>query len=155
MAQRIVVAVDGSVHAERALDTAIAWARCSGAQLVLVSVVPFHAVPFGGPQVVPPINEVEVEAHRKMLERLAEHAMKSGIPNTVTELLQGMVIDELLEFISQDPPSLLVVGSRGLSAAKRIILGSVSESLVHSAPCPVLVDKPHGVDPRAKLHAPD
>jgi nucleotide-binding universal stress UspA family protein len=143
MGQRIVVAVDGSVHAERALDTAIAWARCSGAQLVLVSVVPFHAVPFGGPQMTPPISDFEIDAHREMLKKLQDHAVKSGITNTVTELRQGLVIDELMDFISQDPPSLLVVGSRGLSAAKRVILGSVSESLVHHAPCPVLVDKPH------------
>jgi len=143
MVQRIVVAVDGSVHAERALETAIAWAKCSGAQLVLISVVPFHAVPFGGPQVTPPINEAEVEAHRSMLARLQELARKEGIANPVTELRQGLVIDELMDYISHDPPDLLVVGSRGLSAAKRLILGSVSESLVHQAPCPVLVDKPH------------
>jgi nucleotide-binding universal stress UspA family protein len=151
MAQRIVVAVDGSVHAERALETAIAWARCSGAQLILISVVPFHAVPFGGPQVTPPINEVEVDAHRTMLARLREHAIQEGILNPISELRQGLVIDELMEYITQDPPDLLVVGSRGLSAAKRLILGSVSESLVHQAPCPVLVDKPRPA-PRTKGH---
>ena len=143
MVPRIVVAVDGSTHAERALDIAISWARCSGAQLTLLSVVPFHAVPFGGPQMTPPISDVEIEAHQKMLERLRDYAVKAGITNTTTELRQGLVVDELLDYLVHDPPSLLVVGSRGLSTAKRIILGSVSESLVHQAPCPVLVDRPH------------
>jgi nucleotide-binding universal stress UspA family protein len=142
MARRIVVAVDGSAHAERALETAIEWAKCSGAQLVLLSVVPFHAVPFGGPQLTPPINEADIEAHKAMLERLKAHVLKSGLSKVATELRQGMVVDEIMDYLLENPPDLLVVGSRGLSAAKRIILGSVSESLVHHAPCPVLVDKP-------------
>lgn len=142
MARRVVVAVDGSANAERAFGTAVDWARCSGAQLVLLSVVPFHAVPFGGPQMTPPISEAEIDAHRAMLERLKGLATAAGLSNVVTELRQGLVVDELLEYVAHNPPDLLVVGSRGLSAAKRVILGSVSESLVHHAPCPVLVDKP-------------
>jgi nucleotide-binding universal stress UspA family protein len=144
MVRRVVVAVDGSEHAEQAFGTAVEWAKCSGAQLVLLSVVPFHAVPFGGPQMTPPISDVEIDAHRQLLANLKARANKSGLANVTTELRQGLVVDELLDYIVNDPPDLLVVGSRGLSAAKRLLLGSVSEFLVHHAPCPVLVDKPRG-----------
>ena len=142
MARRVVVAVDGSEHADQAFETALQWAKCAGAQLVLLSVVPFHAVPFGGPQMTPPISDVEIEAYRQLLDRLKSRALKGGLANVTTELRQGLVVDELLDYIVNDPTDLLVVGSRGLSAAKRIILGSVSEFLVHHVPCPVLVDKP-------------
>jgi len=77
-----------------------------------------------------------------MLSRLEGAAKEHGIRDVTTELRQGLVVDELMDFLQKDPPDLLVVGSRGLSASKRLFLGSVSESLVHHAPCPVLVGKP-------------
>ncbi|HXQ48156.1 MAG TPA: universal stress protein, partial [Thermoplasmata archaeon] len=51
----------------------------------------------------------------------------------------GVIVDELLALLEQHPIDLLVIGSRGLSTARRLLLGSVSTAMVTHAPCPVLV----------------
>jgi nucleotide-binding universal stress UspA family protein len=143
--QRITVAVDGSPGAERALDLALALARGMHAKLSIVAVVPFHPSMYPAPYtgLVPPaVSEAEVEGYRSMLERFRAKALAAEIDEVKTELRQGIVVDEILDQLRGDRPDLLVVGSRGLSATKRLLLGSVSEALVHHAPCPVLVDRP-------------
>ncbi|MCI4348833.1 MAG: universal stress protein [Thermoplasmata archaeon] len=142
----ITVAVDGSPHADRAFAHALGLAKAFGASLTIISVVPFHPAAFGAPQLAPQMvaddDDEEVRACRTMLEKLQARALGEGIGSVVTELREGLVVDELLDYLAHHRPELLVVGSRGLSATKRLFLGSVSESLVHHAPCPVLVDRP-------------
>lgn len=107
--------------------------------------VPFHPSMFPGPYpgVLPPaVSDAEVEGYRSMLERLRSKALAGEIDEVKTELRQGIVIEEILDQVRGERPDLLVVGSRGLSATKRLLLGSISEALVHHAPCPVLVDRP-------------
>jgi nucleotide-binding universal stress UspA family protein len=143
--QRITVAVDGSPGSERALDLAVSLAQSTHAKLSIVSVVPFHPpmYPSPYPGLVPPeMSEGELESYRAMLDRARTKAAGAGLEEVRTELRQGIVVDELLDILRKEPPDLLVVGSRGLSASKRLLLGSISEALVHHAHCPVLVDRP-------------
>ena len=142
---RISVAVDGSPASERALDLAIEVAAGLKASLSVISVVPFHPVMYPGPYpgpVPPSVTEGEAKGYRDLLERCRSKAVSAGLSEVRTELRQGLIVDELLDLLRKDPPDLLVCGSRGLSATKRILLGSISEALVHHAPCPVLVDRP-------------
>ncbi len=71
-----------------------------------------------------------------------KRATKAGVASVTGVTYEGVVADEILSHLERHPTDLLVVGSRGLSMAKRILLGSVSTAVVTHAPCPVLVVRP-------------
>jgi nucleotide-binding universal stress UspA family protein len=57
-------------------------------------------------------------------------------------VLSGTPADEIVRDAERHASDLVVVGARGLGAFKRLVLGSVSESVLRHAPCPVLVVRP-------------
>ncbi|MCI4361140.1 MAG: universal stress protein, partial [Thermoplasmata archaeon] len=62
-----------------------------------------------------------------------------GLSSVTGVCLEGVIVDEIIGHLEQSPADLLVIGSRGLSTAKRLLLGSVSDAIVHHATCPVLI----------------
>ena len=83
-------------------------------------------------------REVGVQTYRYFMQRL-KRAVPWLIKDDRIEVTKKTLAPGPLE---QNPTDLLVVGSRGLSAARRLLLGSVSTALVNHAPCPVLVVRP-------------
>lgn len=140
MIGRIVVALDGSANADHALSLAADLASQYGAELDLVTVVPPPNLPTMGGPIYEPLDREFV--HSQYDELLAERKARvesARIPRLETVRLEGPVVEELVTYLEKDPPDLVVLGSRGLSAGRRLLLGSVSDAVVHHAPCPVLV----------------
>jgi nucleotide-binding universal stress UspA family protein len=139
----IAVAFDGSDSAVQAAMTASWIAEKFHSTLTLLGVVPVPPRPEEGSQ-SPELREIESGARtvEAALKHEKERLEKSGLTQVRTKLLHGPVVDALLEQVAAEPPDLLVVGARGLSAAGRIFLGSVSDGVVHHAHCPVLVVRP-------------
>ena len=137
----VAVAVDGSEHADRALALAIDLAQRYAAHLTIVAVAP---IPPGivlpnEPMLPPVLPESTAPQFRALVDAAVARARAAGLPAVDGLCEEGAPVDELLRFLNRAPVDLLVVGSRGLSVAKRILLGSVSSEMVHRAPCPVLV----------------
>ena len=138
---RITVAVDGSEHANLALDMAIDLTRRYGAQLTVIAIAPLQPVyiaanePFVGTAV--PVSDLP--RYQKIVEEAVARAEAAGVSAVTGIAEDGVISDELLSFLDQHPTDLLVIGSRGLTAAKRLLLGSISTAMVTHAPCPVLV----------------
>lgn len=146
---RIVVATDGSEVAAGALRTAIDLARQYRSELLILAVAPLAPV-FTTPNepfVPPAIPESTVPRYRAIVEAAVAEAQAAGVDGVTGVCEEGVVVDEILDHLHEEPADLLVVGSRGLSAAKRILLGSVSTALVNRAPCPVLVVRPRAPTP--------
>lgn len=142
MFHRILVAIDGSEHAQRALAEAIDLARLSNAKLTVLSV---HQRPstllVGGP-VVPPIDLGELEqALRHEHEQLLDGAIEL-VPRDVSVLkvlAEGTPAQAILAQARKDRSDLIVVGSRGRGEMASMLLGSVSHQVLQHSGIPVLV----------------
>ncbi|HLM90638.1 MAG TPA: universal stress protein [Thermoplasmata archaeon] len=146
---RITVAVDGSEHANDALDVAIDLAHRYGSELSILAVAPLTPV-YVAPQepfVATTVYPSDLPRYQAIVEAAVTRAEAAGVSSVTGICTDGVVIDEILGHLDDHPTDLLVIGSRGLSAAKRLLLGSVSSAMVNHAPCPVLVVRPSVTKP--------
>ena len=141
---RITVAIDGSQHADRALDFAIDLAAKYGSELSILAVAPLIPVyvPAPEPWVPTEIPESETKHYRAIVDAAVQRAEQGGVKSVSGICLEGVIADEIIAHIEQHPTDLLLLGSRGLSTAKRLLLGSVSDAVSHHVSCPVLIVRP-------------
>lgn len=135
--ERIVVGVDGSPHAQGALQWAAREAKLRGAELVVVAAweFPYYAT-FPATMVVVPSTEELVTATKEMLRHALEGVDVSGL--RVHEVVaEGPPAHVLLD--TAKDAELLVVGSRGRGGFAGLMLGSVSQHCAHHARCPVVI----------------
>jgi len=144
----ITVAVDGSAHARAALRFVSRLPLPAGASLHLVSVAEPLRFPSTAPSIVQPrlraaMHDYEDASRRKAEEvlRAAAAEIPSGRPVTTTGAL-GPIAPSIIAEAEKQASDLIVVGARGLGAVKRVLLGSVSETVLRHARCPVLVVHP-------------
>ena len=139
--QRIVVGVDGSEVARGALRWALAEARLRGAVVQIVHAWhnPYVAMT-GFPVSENAIESVE-EGARRVLDDVAASAASEAQGVTIEpSLVSGPPATSLLD--AAQGADLLVVGSRGHGGFTGLLLGSVSQQVVHHAPCPVVIVPP-------------
>ncbi len=140
----VLLATDGSPSAGEAQREALELARLLGAPLLVVA-VPHTNLPavgysgYGYSNVVAELTEAEHKRVAEVLASAEETAEAAGVPCRTVAGADGGVVDEICRIASERDPQLIVVGSHGWGAAKRLLSGSVSTGLVHQAPCPVLV----------------
>jgi nucleotide-binding universal stress UspA family protein len=139
--QRITVAIDGSPNSQEALDAAIDLARHYGGSLVILAIAPLPPVYVSTtePFVPAAVSQSQLGRYREIVEAAVQRAEATGLTSVTGLCDEGVVVDEILGHLGRHPSDLLVVGSRGLSTARRLLLGSVSTALVNHAPCAVLV----------------
>ena len=132
---KILLATDGSEDATLAERAAIDLSQKGGSELHVVHV--WHDVPTPHAR-----SFVRAQLRREAQEILDKQVEKiEGVGGTVAKahLREGRTIDEILDLSEELQVGLLIVGSRGLGGVKRILMGSVSEGIVHHARRPVLV----------------
>jgi nucleotide-binding universal stress UspA family protein len=153
MFRNILVSVDGSSHADRALSEAIDIARSGNARLTLLTAVPkaraWSCLPLGA-VVCPPLDS---ELERESQEILC--AAVSRVPNSIPVikiLTHDSIRSALLQRIESGEHDLLVMGSRGRGALTSSLLGSVSHYALHHSGIPVLIV--HEARPAQELATP-
>lgn len=133
----ILAATDFSETAEAALDWASELARLHGARLELIHAV---AVPPSLPGFVPPAPILDEEVRAAAQARLGEAAvrLRETGGEVSTHLGMGTPSQVILSRAEELPAAAIVMGTRGLTGLRHLLLGSTTERVMHRAPCPVL-----------------
>ncbi len=146
MYKQIVVGTDGSAGAHAAVDTAVELARLTGARLHVVHahsvMTAYHVATAGQVGIVPvDMNQTNDEIHadgQRICNQAAERARAAGV-DVETHCVPGDAADSLLSVAADADADLVVVGNRGMSGARRFVLGSVPNKVSHHCPSSLLI----------------
>lgn len=142
MYTRILVATGGSPWSDAAVAYATALATHIRAELCILTVLNVSGV-YATPDVMTS-SELLMESVEQQGQDLLAHATAratdAGVPHTAV-LKWGNVTETILQTATEEQCDLIVLGSRGLSGFKRLMLGSISNAVTAKAQCPVLVIK--------------
>jgi nucleotide-binding universal stress UspA family protein len=143
--KKIVVPLDGSELAKRALDEAEKLANCFGAEIILFEVVPFMPI-YGSPELVTPliVDEKQKEAAEKYLANLSEELKKKGLKVTGVVRTGQQVAVEIIDFAKESGANLIVMCTHGRSGISRWVLGSVALKVLTRAETPILLIRSKG-----------
>lgn len=144
MFHSIVVGTDGSDTATQAVDEAISVAAALNARLDIVSAfepVSSSRLREEAKQAPADIEWMvnEREDVESTLNTAKERALAGGVANVRTYARQGDPADAILDVAEEFGSDLIVVGNKGMTGAKRFLLGSVPNKISHHAPCSVLI----------------
>jgi nucleotide-binding universal stress UspA family protein len=133
---KILLATDGSREAELAARTAADLAKNQNSELHVVYVEP--TLPMIGQFADPGPERTEPES-RRLLDEQVSHIEEAGGTVDETHLRLGRPDDQIVWVAEELGAGLIVIGSRGRGGVRRALMGSVSDSVVRHAHCPVLV----------------
>ena len=143
MFKTIVVGTDGSETASKAVAEAVGLAKAVGAKVLIVSAYEpvsdarlreeGRQVPADMQWMVNPREDVD-----STLQDAAGGAQDAGV-EIETFARQGDPADAILDVAEEQGADLIVVGNKGMTGAKRFLLGSVPNKVSHHAPCSVLI----------------
>lgn len=142
MYKQILVPLDGSERAERAVPVAARIARATGGTVVLLQVANliFEYGPYlgQGPVITTDVVEQELESAKIYLTTVAGSAALEGV-KTEIETMPGMEAQTILTYAQLRKADIIVMCSHGRSGFKRWALGSVAQKIVRHSSIPVLV----------------
>jgi len=142
MFQRLLVPLDGSLHAEQVLSVAAEVARASGGTIVMIRVVePSQAtVTYGAMN--PMITSDAIEHHLNHASAYLEHiSLRSELAGITVDprVALGHPATVLLSALDEFGIDLVIMSSQGHTGIKRWILGSIAEKIVHASSVPVFL----------------
>ena len=151
---KILLATDGSSEAELATQTAVDLARMSGSELHVVYVEDYSSIALLYPEATEPegvemwdpILEEDLERYseqhrRELLDAEVERVRSAGGTVAQSHLLMGEAAREIVHLAEDLGAGMIVMGSRGRGGIRRALMGSVSDSVVRHAHCPVMVTR--------------
>ncbi len=140
MYKKILVPLDGSEIAKKALDQAEKLAKVFESEIVLFQVVPFMPI-YGSPELVTPlvIDEKQKELAEKYLFDLAEDLKMKGFKVRGMVRTGQQVAGEIIDFAKEEGVDLIVMCTHGRSGISRWVLGSIALKILTRAETPILL----------------
>jgi nucleotide-binding universal stress UspA family protein len=143
----VLVAVDGSPNSMRAADVAVDLAKKTGALFYVISVIPTPVYAATSAQSAAgsgPVAEEFFDRAKKDAQGFVASVVskaEAGGLKVRGEIIENVpsVVEAITDYAQEWRIEVIVVGTRGLSGFKKLLLGSVSSALVSHAPCSVLV----------------
>ncbi|NWF87397.1 universal stress protein [Candidatus Bathyarchaeota archaeon] len=154
--EKILVPLDGSEHSLKALEVATQIAKKFNGKITLIHVYsvtpgpilmpePTTLTPSGFPVMAPAEISKVVDATRKAGNRIlddGEQKVKAEGIQVEKMLIEGHTVQEIVRTAKEGKFDLIVIGARGVSHIRELLLGSVTDGVIHHASSPVLVVKP-------------
>jgi nucleotide-binding universal stress UspA family protein len=148
MVKNVLVAVDGSSHANKAVEFAGEFASKFGARVRVLHVVQEARIPdemkkymesehVGGTPSKAYLETVGKRIISDARKALAEH----GVTDIETTLLVGDAPEEIIKFAKKNRVDLIILGNQGLGKVKEFLIGSVTSKVVRSAHCTCITVK--------------
>jgi nucleotide-binding universal stress UspA family protein len=139
MFSKLLVAVDGSENSLRALEAAIFLSKKIDAQITALHVMEKAPTVYIHPQ-----KELEelLRNYRKESERILEKCQEIGSNNEIelnTAISEGNAASKIIQYAERGLFDMIVMGHRGSGKFKEMVLGSVSEKVLHQTKCSVLI----------------
>ena len=141
--RKILVPVDFSAHSARAVQMAAELARRFDGTLDLVHVFDLVAYPLpdGYVMFTRPQLDGMFERFGQELAKCKQLALAAGAPRVETHVREGACAADICDFARDGSFDLIVMGTHGRRGLNHLLLGSVAERVLRSAPCPVLTLK--------------
>lgn len=137
MFNKVVWATDGSEPADRALEFARSLAAESGGELFAVHCIELAVPAKGGSMYPAHANEHELEEKiERQVSDLSHDGVRASLQSAVTSV--GGAAHVISDVAQEAGADVIVVGTRGRTALTGLLLGSVTQRLLHIAHCPVL-----------------
>ena len=134
---RALIAVDYSDHSRKAVGASAKFAKKTGVKLTLLNVieddVSYKEIPDTW------VHQQKAKKAQALLDELKKFAQEHGAKDVDTKIAVGPVAEEIVRAAEEGDYDYIVVGTRGMSGFKRMLIGSVAEKVVQHAHCPVVV----------------
>ena len=125
--EKILVAVDGSVFSDAAVDQAISLGGICNSHIFVISVVDLY-----------PVDKMSAEV-RQHLDKAKQKIDEANIPCETIVRMGGKPHEFIVQEAKERAVDLIIMGTHGRTGVKRILMGSVAQNVIGHAPCPVLV----------------
>ena len=141
MYSKILVPVDGSDNSIRALESGIYFAKRTNASLTAIHVIENPPTVYVESQKL--LNELLANFKSESIKILdkCKHIAERGDVGLETVMAEGDAASVITSYAHREGFQLIVIGSRGLGRFKEVVLGSVSNKVLHHAKCSVLIVK--------------
>jgi nucleotide-binding universal stress UspA family protein len=146
-----MVAIDGSETSMRAAEYAIAMTKNANNKDVLligITIIDLGRLNYSFFVTAPSYGSKELEEKRqeakKWLNQLDELSKENNVPQFKSEIIEDVVSrigGAIVNYAEKEKVDLIVVGTRGRSGLKRMLIGSVASDILHYAHCPVMIVK--------------
>ena len=143
---KILLATDGSEEAQLALSTAVDQANSTNSELHVVTVGPWNPDPAYATheasfrwETYEQVSEAIGKEAQQILDQQVKKVEEAGGTVQQAHLRRGRKDQEIVRLAEEIGAGLIVTGSRGLGGVRRALMGSVSDSVVRHAHCPVMV----------------
>ena len=142
----ILVGIDGSESSIDAADYAIEMAKKDGAQVIALTV---NRIPLSSYGLATPQEEVkqskdneEMQEFKEWLDKISQNAKQNSVQLKKEIINSQMSVEAaIVEYAESEGVDLIVVGTRGNSGIKNMLLGSIASGVIKYATCPVMVVK--------------
>jgi len=147
--RKILVTIDGSENSKKAADYASSFAKKYNAQLIVLYLL-YSELGFAysnllgvtTPKAIEDVLETQKKDVQKWFDEIRSKLKNTNISVTDKIIISvSSIVGEIIEFADKEKVDLIILGTRGRTGFKKLLLGSVAEGVVTHSSCPVMVGR--------------